>query len=407
MFDRAGGLLLHLTSLPGGGIGPAAGDFLRFLEAAGQRWWQMLPVGPPGYGGSPYAALSAFAGNEALVRNGTPRERPVPRWLKEYAKFRALKDRYHGKPWWRWPKRPKPDPARVRHYVERQFAFDDGWAAFRRRAHDAGVRLLGDLPLFVAKDSADVWARRSLFDLELQSGVPPDYFNADGQLWGNPQYHWPAHKRTKFRWWVDRFDRMFELFDAVRIDHFLGLHRVWAVPRRARTARTGTWQKVPGAQLLEAVGHRTLIAENLGIVTPEAEALRARFGIPGMHVLQFSFGHDPAARPFWFDEQSVVYTGTHDNDTTRGWTREPDVERAARYLGCSRGEVPQRMLRLAWLSRPRLAIAPVQDLLALGTKARMNTPGTAEGNWRWKLRKGQLTAKLATELRALTKEAGR
>jgi len=204
MFERAGGLLLHLTSLPGGGIGPATDDFIRFLESAGQRWWQMLPVGPPGYGDSPYAALSAFAGDERLVPNSRPADRPVPAWLKEYGEFRALKDRYHQKPWWQWPKSHRADPERVRHYVERQFAFDDAWAALRRRANDAGVRLLGDLPLFVAKDSADVWAHRSLFDLDSVAGVPPDYFNADGQLWGNPQYDWPAHKRTKFRWWVSR-----------------------------------------------------------------------------------------------------------------------------------------------------------------------------------------------------------
>jgi 4-alpha-glucanotransferase len=407
MFERAGGLLLHLTSLPGGGIGPATDDFIRFLESAGQRWWQMLPVGPPGYGDSPYAALSAFAGDERLVPNSRPADRPVPAWLKQYAEFRALKDRYHQKPWWQWPKSHRADPVRVRHYTERQFAFDDAWAVLRRRAQDAGVRLLGDLPLFVAKDSADVWAHRSLFDLDFVAGVPPDYFSADGQLWGNPQYDWQAHKRTKFRWWVSRFDRMFELFDAVRIDHFLGLHRVWAIPKRAKTARKGSWRAVPGEALLTAVGQRALIAENLGTVTPEAEALRNRFKIPGMHVLQFSFGPDAAARPFWFDEHSVVYTGTHDNDTTRGWTREPDVERAARYLGCARDEVAGRMLRLAWMSRPRLAIAPVQDLLGLGPKARMNTPGTAEGNWNWRLRKGQLTPELARRLRALSAEADR
>jgi len=407
MFDRASGLLMHVTSLPGRGIGADADDFLRFLEAAGQSWWQMLPVGPPGYGGSPYAALSAFAGDEALAPRGRPADRPVPAWLRDYARFRALKDRHGQKPWWRWPKKQVADPGRVRHYVERQFAFDDAWAALKKRANDAGIRLLGDLPLFVAKDSADVWAHRGLFDLDAVAGVPPDYFSADGQLWGNPQYDWAAHERDRFRWWVGRFDRMFELFDAVRIDHFLGLHRVWAVPRRAKTARRGSWRPVPGAKLLKAVGPRPMVAENLGVVTEEAEALRKRFGLPGMHVLQFSFGPDPRARPFWFDEQSVVYTGTHDNDTTRGWLREPDAARAARYLGCAPGELPAGMLRLAWLSRPRLAIAPVQDLLGLGARARMNTPGRADGNWGWRLRRGQLTPRLARELAALTREAAR
>ena len=407
MFDRASGLLMHVTSLPGRGIGADADDFLRFLEAAGQSWWQMLPVGPPGYGGSPYAALSAFAGDEALAPRGRPADRPVPAWLRDYARFRALKDRQGQKPWWRWPENQVADPGRVRHYVERQFAFDDAWVALKKRANDAGIRLLGDLPLFVATDSADVWAHRELFDLDAVAGVPPDYFSADGQLWGNPQYDWAAHERDRFRWWVGRFDRMFELFDAVRIDHFLGLHRVWAVPRRAKTARRGSWRPVPGAKLLAAVGPRPMVAENLGVVTEEAEALRERFGLPGMHVLQFSFGPDPRTRPFWFDEQSVVYTGTHDNDTTRGWLREPDAARAARYVGCAPDELPAGMLRLAWLSRPRLAIAPVQDLLGLGARARMNTPGRAEGNWGWRLRRGQLTPRLARELAALTREAAR
>jgi len=407
MFERASGLLLHVTSLPGGRIGAAADAFIAFLEAAGQRWWQMLPVGPPGYGGSPYAALSAFAGDEAQAPAGRPEERPVPRWLSDYAEFRALKDRYGGKPWWRWPARARPDPGRVRHHVVRQWAFDDAWAAMRKRANDAGIRLLGDLPLFVARDSADVWKHRKLFDADRVAGVPPDYFNEDGQLWGNPQYDWAAHARSGFAWWKARFDRQFELFDAVRIDHFLGLSRVWSIPRRARTAKRGEWRAVPGAKLLEAVGRRPLVAENLGVVTDEAEALRKRFGLPGMYVLQFSFGPEARDRPFFFEENNAVYTGTHDNDTTKGWTREPDAARAARYLGCDRRGLPPRMLRLAWLSRPRLAFAPVQDLLGLGPRARMNAPGTSGGNWRWRLRRGQLDRRLARELRALTEEAAR
>ncbi|MEM8883046.1 MAG: 4-alpha-glucanotransferase [Planctomycetota bacterium] len=407
MFARASGLLLHVTSLPGGRLGPEADRFVDFLAAAGQKWWQLLPVGPPGYGGSPYAALSAFAGNEDFAPGtDTPAERPVPPWLQDYARFRALKEHFGGKPWWEWPENLPADPD-TRTWIEAQWRFDDAWSALRRRARDAGVQLLGDLPLFVAKDSADVWAHRDLFDLDHVAGVPPDYFNEEGQLWGNPQYAWDAHAGSDYAWWAARVERQFELFDAVRIDHFLGLHRTWSIPAHEDSAKNGTWQPAPGAAILEAIGKRALVAENLGVVTPEAEALRARFGIPGMHVLQFSFGEDRRDRPFWFDERAVVYTGTHDNDTTRSWSDEPDAARAQRYLGCAREELPEAMLRLAWMSRPDLAIAPVQDLLGLDATARMNAPGTTDGNWDWKLRPGQLTDEHAAALRALTEEAGR
>jgi len=434
MFARSSGLLLHLTSLPGGRLGPAADEFLRFLEAAGQRWWQVLPVGPAGYAGSPYAAHSAMAGDETLL----PRElaplseerlrafrREQRAWLPDYALYRALKDRYGQRAWWTWPRGYRlRDPAalkrarvelapRIRDHEVAQCQFADEWGAFKRRAHDAGVRLIGDVPLFVARDSADVWARPALFRLDVAAGVPPDYFSADGQLWGNPHYAWDAHRRSRFSWWVARFRQEFERFDALRIDHFLGLYRVWEVGRRARTARNGRWSPVPGDALLNAVrkalGPRPLIAENLGIVTQGAEALRTSMDIPGMAVLHFAFGADPAARPFWMARDTVVYTGTHDNDTTRGWQQgsPADAARAQRYLGCTARALPQEMLRLAWNSPADLAIAPAQDLLALGTKARMNIPGTKDGNWRWRLRRGQLTADHAARLRRLTAESAR
>ncbi|MHC4953691.1 MAG: 4-alpha-glucanotransferase [Planctomycetota bacterium] len=433
-FERSSGLLLHVTSLPGGRLGAEADRFVAFLEGAGQRWWQILPLGPPGYGASPYAALSAFAGNDALL---PPAREPLSEddlrayrarhraWLPDYAVFRALHERYRGRPWWQWPRplrdhdtaavrRARSDLAeRVRAHEEAQCRFDRAWLALRRRCRDAGVRLIGDLPLFVARDSADVWAHRSLFRFDAVAGVPPDAFTEDGQLWGNPLYAWDAHRRSRFRWWVRRFERAFELVDTVRIDHFLGLHRIWEVPARARSARRGKWVTVPGDALLRAVrsavGTRSMIAENLGILTEEAESLRKQFGIPGMHVLQFCFGPDRDMRPFWFPPRSVVYTGTHDNDTVRGWqaSANGDGGRARRYLGCRAKELPAAMLRLAWLSASNLALAPVQDLLGLGSAARMNVPGRAEGNWTWRLRRGQLGVDHARRLRALTKEAGR
>jgi len=388
----------------------------------------MLPVGPPGYGESPYAALSAFAGNEQFLpspRAPHPNWNKRPRWLADYTLFRALKDNYGQRPWWQWPRPLRDrDPAalrrartrhagRIRFYDDAQCRFDHEWKAFKRRANDAGVSLMGDIPLFVAHDSADVWAHRSLFRFDVVAGVPPDYFAADGQLWGNPHYAWVSHRRSRFRWWVARFARAYELFDAVRIDHFLGLHRVWQVPRRAKTARKGAWELVPGDALLRAVfkelGTLPMVAENLGIVTPEAEALRERHGIPGMRVLHFSFGADPGARPFWYPQDSVVYTGTHDNNTTAGWFRgaNGDGSRALRYLGCDARDVSAAMVALAWESPAKLAIAPVQDLLGLGARARMNVPGTVGDNWRWRLRRGQLDADHARRLHALTEAADR
>jgi len=434
MFARASGLLLHVTSLPGGKLGPSADGFVDFCSSAGQRWWQLLPLGPPGYGESPYAALSAFAGDEALLpsprASGShlaplPQWQTRPRWLNDYTLFRALKDHYGQRPWWQWPRalRDRDTAAlrrardrhaeRIRHYADEQCRFDHEWKALKRRANDAGVSLMGDIPLFVARDSADVWARRSLFRFDVVAGVPPDYFAADGQLWGNPHYAWSVHKRSRFAWWVARFARAFELFDAVRIDHFLGLHRVWQVPRRAKTARRGTWELVPGDALLQAVrkelGPRKLLAENLGVVTAEAEALRARHGIPGMRVLHFSFGPNHDDRPFWYSPDSVVYTGTHDNDTTKGWFRNAngDGTRALRYLGCEPRDVSRAMVELAWRSASNLAIAPVQDVLGLGSKARMNVPGTIGDNWCWRLRRGQLNEDHARFLKELTEGSGR
>jgi 4-alpha-glucanotransferase len=435
---RSSGLLLHVTSLPGGRLGAAAERFVDFLQAAGQKWWQVLPPGPPDPHGSPYAALSAFAGSERLLaRDPVPadlsRRSPEgakadafrPPWLADYALFRALRDR-HGGPWTAWPRGlrdRKPQAlkrARLEHaaaiakYERAQQAFARQWHALKRYAHRRGVRLIGDVPLFVAHDSADVWAHRDLFKLtrtgrpEVVAGVPPDYFSREGQRWGNPVYRWDVVRRRRYRWWIARFERAFELFDLVRLDHFLGLLRTWEISARAKTAKRGRWTPGPGASFLNAVGRRGLIAEDLGLVTPEATRLRKRFRLPGMQVLQFCFDAD-GTLPHDFERNCVVYTGTHDNDTTVGWFRHggPDRELARHYARCRKDQIHWGLIRVAHESPAGLAIVPVQDLLGLPGRARMNRPGTTRGNWRWRLQEGTLTPALARRLRKLTDGAKR
>jgi 4-alpha-glucanotransferase len=435
---RSGGLLLHVTSLPSGRLGSDARDFVDYCNEAGQRWWQVLPVAPPGPARCPYAALSAFAGGEHLLERGARPDldgfeefrRAQKHWLEDYALYRALRDRFR-RPWIRWP-RPLRDrdpdalaTARadlvglIRRYERKQYAFHRQWLDLRGYARRAGVRLVGDIPFFVALDSADVWADRELFRLgatgrpSIVTGVPPDYFSADGQRWDNPHYDWAVHRRRRYRWWIARLRRMFELFDAVRIDHFLGLLRAWEIPARAKTARRGRWGEGPGARLLAEVkrslGPVTLLAEDLGLVTPEATALRSRFRMPGMRVLQFSFGDDDAQRPHHFPRRCVVYTGTHDNNTTVGWYREggPDRERARRYAACRPNAIHWGLIRVAQQSVADLAITPVQDLLGLGAEARMNRPGTARGNWRWRLAPNMLRRAAARRLARIAGDAGR
>ena len=431
MFPRSAGLLLSATSLPGGRLGPEAYQFVDFLAAAGQRWWQLLPVAPPGSLGSPYSALSAFAGDEKLLPKGPlPKAAMEAEWLDDYALFRALHDA-RGGPWTSWPRGlrdrvPKALRAardtlatRIERYARAQQAFEVEWHALKRYANERGVGLIGDLPLFVAHDSADVWAHRDLFKLtstgrpEVVAGVPPDCFSEDGQRWGNPVYRWTEIKRTRFRWWIARMRRMFELFDAVRIDHFLGLMRAWEVPARAKTARRGTWAKGPRASFLTAInralGRRPLIAEDLGLQTDASIALRDRFGLPGMKVLHFAFGQNPEDRPHFFPRNCVVYPGTHDNDTTVGWYRNAgdDGARARRYAGCRANEIAWGLIRVAHLTPCDLAIVPVQDVLQLPGRARMNRPGTVRRNWRWRLERGQLTKRHARRLRELTEAADR
>lgn len=438
--DRAGGVLLHVTSLPGGTLGPDAFRFVDWLAEAGQRWWQMLPIGPTVVANSPYMSPSAFAGGPHLLApaRGETRglekfERENADWLADFAAFSAIKER-HPEMWCEWPKDVEPDPDAVRRHVLVQFEFDRQWSELRSYCRDRGIGLIGDVPIFVSYDSADVWAHPELFQLDrrgrriVQAGVPPDYFSRTGQLWGNPLYRWPKHQATRFRWWISRFRRAFRLFDAVRIDHFIGFHNYWSVPGGDATAERGRWMRSPGRELfravLRAIPGAQIIAEDLGQVTPPVKKLRDEFGFPGMRVLQFAFGDDPEGpnyQPHNYVRNCVTYTGTHDNNTTVGWwtdrggpssTRTPDQigrERAftLRYLGTEGREIHWDLIRLAWSSVAQLAIAPAQDLLGLGAEARMNLPGTIEGNWSWRLQPGQLTPPIARRLRELTGTYGR
>jgi 4-alpha-glucanotransferase len=465
--ERASGVLLHPTSLPGrhgnGDVGAEARAFAAWLRGAGQRWWQMLPVGPVGYGNSPYSALSTFAGNPLLISlDRLVEEGLLPRsavaaapqfpsrrtdyasarawretnlriafsafqkrtsdhgqfetfcaenaaWLDDYALYAAVKRARRELPWTQWEPELRSRDAealdRAKHALREeieqqrfeQFVFQRHWRALHDECAMQGLGLIGDLPIFVAHDSADVWANRELFFLDPQgeptvvAGVPPDYFSATGQRWGNPLYRWDVLERTGFRWWLQRFSRLLSLFDAVRLDHFIGFTRYWEIPANEPTAINGRWVPAPGAKLFERLGRAELIAEDLGAVTPEVTALRDRFHFPGIKLLQFAFGTDlqaPTFLPFAYPRASVAYTGTHDNDTTQGWFAHlgADERRAAlEYLGTAGKEIHWEMLRTVWASVANLAIAPVQDLLGLGSEARMNQPGTSEGNWEFRL----------------------
>jgi 4-alpha-glucanotransferase len=474
--QRASGILLHITSLPGpfgiGDLGPAAHAWVDTLAAAGQRWWQVLPVGPTGFGDSPYQSLSTFAGNpnllspQALAEDGllspdesTASEMPegpidygnviakkrlllqaasgrfqagaesAPHadfrrfrereatWLNDFALFVALKDHFGGAPWWLWPKplaAREPEAlakveAQLADAVELQrfgqFLFARQWSALRDHARERGVSLLGDVPIYVAEDSADVWSHPELFALDADrrpvaaAGVPPDYFSATGQLWGNPVYDWDVHRKTRFAWWVARMRVALRFFDMVRIDHFRGVEAYWAVPAGDATAERGRWLPGPRAELLsalrDALGGLPLVAEDLGFITPEVDALREGFGLPGMRILQFAFGGEVEARflPHWYTRDLFVTTGTHDNDTTRGWFEQlTSAERQTyeRYVPGATRDPVWSLVRTAWASVANLAMVPLQDLLELGPEARLNTPGVASGNWRWRATAAQV-----------------
>jgi 4-alpha-glucanotransferase len=351
-------------------------------------------------------------------------------WLDDFALYAAIKDARDERPWTEWePELRARDPAaldRARHALREeirqqrfeQFVFARHWQALRDDCHLMGVGLIGDLPIFVAHDSADVWAHRDLFFLDAQgqptviAGVPPDYFSATGQRWGNPLYDWNKLAATGYRWWLQRFAQTFARFDAVRLDHFIGFVRYWEIPASEPTAQNGHWRPGPGAKLFDALGPAQLIAEDLGAVTPEVTALRDRFHFPGIKLLQFAFGTDPQAPTFLphnYERNSVAYTGTHDNDTTLGWFEKLDAgERAAalRYLGTTGKEIHREMIRCVWSSVANLAVVPAQDLLGLDSDARMNHPGTAQGNWEWRL-SALPPPEAQSRLRELTQTYGR
>jgi 4-alpha-glucanotransferase len=491
--NRSGGVLLHPTSLPGpygiGDLGPAAYRWVDALARTRQKWWQVLPLGPTGFGDSPYQSFSTFAGNtyllspELLLQDGLLQRsdldgasfpddhmdfgrviqfkqrilgqawrrfqagagaalRPLldefkaqqSHWLEDYALFMALKEAQGGGSWSAWPRellernpaaldRARRDLAgAVGTHRFGQFLFFHQWKALRRYAAERSIGIIGDTPIFVASDSADLWSSPQLFQLDAQrrprvvAGVPPDYFSATGQLWGNPLYDWQALKETGYAWWVDRLRATFELVDMTRLDHFRGFESYWEIPAGMPTAEVGRWVKGPGSDLLQTLhrelGGLPLIAEDLGIITPEVEALRDQLELPGMRVLQFAFGggsHQPFL-PHNYVRRTVVYTGTHDNDTTRGWyATAPEAERnqMRRYLGRDGSDVVWDLIRLAWASVADFAIVPMQDVLNLGTEARMNFPGRPQGNWSWRLREGMLSSGALDRLGELSELYGR
>jgi 4-alpha-glucanotransferase len=394
--ERASGILLHPTSLPRGVLDDEAYRFVDWLAAAGQRWWQVLPLGPPeGLTGSPYMSPSAFAGSPGLL--ATPRARVSP---AEAADFRE-RNAYWIEDWLAYGGS-----------LEDQVRFDREWRALRAYAAERGVRIFGDMPIYVAADGADHRAHPQLFQTRAVAGVPPDSFAKTGQLWGNPIYDWAAMRADGYRWWIERFRRTLELVDLTRLDHFRGFVSYWAVPKSNKTARYGVWRRGPGAAVFRAVeaqlGPLPVVAEDLGVITEPVVRLRRELGFPGMAVLQFGLGGDVSNPhlPANHEEQSVVYTGTHDNDTTLGWWRSlTDEEREWSELDPS--DPVWSLLGAAWGSRAALAVAPLQDVLVLGNEARMNLPGTERGNWGWRYRRRALTPELADRLRSLTTRSRR
>jgi len=507
---RRSGVLLHPTSLPGphgvGELGPEAFRFIDFLEASGQSLWQVLPLGPTGYGDSPYASFSTFAGNplllslDALVADGdlspgdlkgAPAFDPVKidygqvqhwkfpllekaarnflgkaasgrraeyeafcraeaGWLGDFALFMAVKDDYQkkadaaglmGKMWsnfWDLDIRLK-EPAAVEAWTRKladpievkkvlQFWFYRQWRALKAYANGKGIQIIGDIPIFVAADSVDVWANRRFFQLDAQgqplvvAGVPPDYFSETGQLWGNPLYDWKALKADGFRWWLNRIQATLKMVDIIRVDHFRGFEAYWEVPFGAPNAIGGRWVKAPGMELFHTVkkelGTLPILAEDLGVITPEVEKLRDTFGFPGMKILQFAFDSGEATGansdniflPHNYQTNCVVYPGSHDNQTMRGWfeaANERDQNYALAYVDGHLEDLAWGFIRAAIASTARYAVIPAQDLLDLPDDARMNTPSTLGGNWAWRLRAGDLDAALAARLGAMTKLYGR
>ncbi len=482
---RRAGILLHITSLPGAGecgtLGPDAYRFVDFLVASGHSVWQMLPIGPTHDDGSPYQCLSLHAGNplfisaELLRRDGwlkggaetSAGESPVAQmhrllerawshfqqhanegerralhdfiarrraWLDDYALYMAVREEQSHRGWLDWPA-PLRDrdtaalgearrrlESRIELFEFAQFVFFRQWNALKEYANHHGVLLFGDMPIFVAHDSADVWAQRDYFQLDaggrpsVVAGVPPDYFSATGQRWGNPHYRWDRMQADGFKWWISRLDSQLHLFDLMRVDHFRGFEAYWEIPADHDTAMHGHWVQAPGDPLFAALKQRfdplPLVAEDLGIITPEVDALRERYGFPGMKILQFAFDggpHNPYL-PHMHQPLSVVYTGTHDNDTTLGWYNSLTDEARNymhEYLGDTSEPMPWLLMRTALASVAVLSIVPMQDVLGLDGAHRMNTPGTTQGNWRWRFQWQQLNHEAAPRMRRLVQLYGR
>jgi 4-alpha-glucanotransferase len=394
---RSSGVLLHPTCLPGGRLGLQAYRFVDWLARASQSWWQVLPLGPPDEHGSPYSSSSAFAAWSGLLADP---DAPVS--AGEVEAFRA-RHAYWIADWERHAGAGA---------VADQVRFEREWGALRLHAAERGVRLVGDIPLYVAPGSVDHIAHPELFQRGEVAGAPPDALAEEGQLWGNPLYDWPALQRRGYRWWIERLRRAFELVDLVRIDHFRGFVAYWSVREGATSALSGRWRRGPGAAVFRSaereLGELRVVAEDLGTITPAVRRLRDELGIPGMAVLQFGFSGEPhnPHRPENLREDVLVYTGTHDLDTALGWWRSLSPERRA-ATGLDPSEPHWSLIRLALESRAGLAIIPLQDVLGLGSEARMNRPGAVEGNWRWRLQPGALTEKLAARLLDLTKAARR
>jgi 4-alpha-glucanotransferase len=492
--ERSCGILCHPTSMPGrygiGELGDGLFRFLDFLAAAGQTLWQLLPLGPTGYGDSPYQPFSVFAGNPLLIsldalqeegllcKEELRLERPFPEdsvdygevisfkqrvlrcsyerikreadaqwrmeweefcqqnqgWLDDYALFLALKQRFDWASWVHWePGLALREEQALAHWREAlsdevgyhsylQFLFARQWRKVREYARQAGITIIGDVPIFVGHDSADVWKHRDLFRLDdkgmpsVVAGVPPDYFSPTGQLWGNPLYRWDVMRDDGYAWWIERFKAALSLVDLVRLDHFRGFSGYWEVQANQETAANGRWVKGPGEGLLQAIeralGGLPIIAEDLGLITPDVVALREQFGLPGMRVLQFAFDGDPTNvhLPHNYERNSLAYTGTHDNDTTLGWYRSVDQamqHRVRLYTGSDGRDAHWALIRLVMGSVAQMAIFPLQDALGLGSESRLNHPGRPHGNWAWRYTADQLQPKLAEHLRELAALFGR
>ncbi len=493
--QRKSGVLVHPTSFPGpygiGDLGPSAYYFINFLEETGQQLWQVLPLGPTGYGDSPYQSFSSFAGQPLIISidqlmewkliepvDVAPREweavcinygelipykyeilrkayanfKALPEkedlklayaafvkeqknWLENYATFMAVKDYHDGVMWTQWAADiafPTKDSLRkwqdklrdeIGFYQFLQFAFFKQWFELKEYANQKGIQIVGDIPIFVAFDSADVWANKDLFMLDTKgyptrvAGVPPDYFSATGQLWGNPLYDWKKHKAEGYRWWVARVSQNLKMYDYLRIDHFRGFAEFWAIPYGNKTAIEGEWLPGPGADLFRAfqkeLGEEIpIIAEDLGLITPDVEELRDAFQLPGMKILQFGFENieENGDLPHYYPRNSICYTGTHDNDTTLGWYEKlPEVskDKIRRYLNTDANTICWDFIRLCFGSVSKMAIVPLQDILSFGSFSRMNTPGVEAGNWQWRYTAEMLSPHIRGQLSYVTKLYGR